>query len=97
MLEFLHKQPKKSAYILIIMLALLSTIYNAFLPLHGDEAYYWMWSHHLQTGYYDHPPFIAYMIYITNFISESEWGVRLVNVFSLSISATFFLGSIIQI
>jgi len=70
-------------------MALLSTIYNAFLPLHGDEAYYWMWSHHLQTGYYDHPPMIAYMIYLTNFVSQSEWGVRLVNVFSMSLSALY--------
>ncbi len=89
MLNFLHKTPQKSAYLIIIFLALFSTIYNAYLPLHGDEAYYWMWSHHLQTGYYDHPPMIAYMIYLTNFISEAEWGVRLVNVFSLSISALY--------
>lgn len=87
MLEFLHKFPKKSAYFIIIFLAIFSTIYNAFLPLHGDEAYYWMWSHHLQSGYYDHPPMIAYMIYLTNFISESEWGVRLTNVFSMTFSA----------
>ncbi|WP_321778214.1 glycosyltransferase family 39 protein [Sulfurimonas sp.] len=89
MLELLHKTPKKSAYTIIILLAIFSTIYNAFLPLHGDEAYYWMWSHHLQMGYYDHPPMIAYLIYLTNFISESEWGVRLVNVFSFSIGALY--------
>ncbi|EDZ62673.1 glycosyl transferase, family 39 [Sulfurimonas gotlandica GD1] len=89
MLELLYKQPKRNAYILIIAMAFFSAIYNAFLPLHGDEAYYWMWSHHLQAGYYDHPPFIAYMIYLTNFISQAEWGVRLVNVFSLSVSAVY--------
>lgn len=89
MLEFLHKTPAKSAYLIIIFLALFSTLYNSFLPLHGDEAYYWMWSHNLQTGYYDHPPMIAYMIYLTNFISESEWGIRLVNIFSMSISALY--------
>lgn len=32
---------------------------------------------------------IAYMIYLTNFISQNEWGVRLVNVFSMSISALY--------
>lgn len=89
MLELLHKSPTKNAYFIIIFLAVFSTIYNAFLPLHGDEAYYWMWSRHLQTGYYDHPPMIAYMIYLTNFISESEWGVRLINVISLTLSALY--------
>jgi 4-amino-4-deoxy-L-arabinose transferase-like glycosyltransferase len=85
----IYKNPTKSAYILILSLALFSAIYNVFLPLHGDEAYYWVWSQHLQTGYYDHPPMIAYMIYITNFISQSEWGIRLVNVFSMSITALY--------
>ncbi|MBU1927899.1 dolichyl-phosphate-mannose--protein mannosyltransferase, partial [bacterium] len=82
--NFLYKNPKQSAYFIILLLAFFSTLYNSFVPLHGDEAYYWMWSHHLQSGYYDHPPMIAYLIYLTNFISESEWGVRLVNVFSFS-------------
>ncbi len=89
MLENLYNNPRKSAFTLIFIMAIFSAVYNAFLPLHGDEAYYWMWSHHLQTGYYDHPPMIAFMIYFTNFISESEWGVRLVNVFSFSISAIY--------
>lgn len=83
----LYKNPKKSAYLIVLFLALFSTVYNAYVPLHGDEAYYWTWSHHLQGGYFDHPPMIAYLIYLSNFISESEWGVRLVNVLSMSTAA----------
>ena len=89
MLDTLYNSPKKSAYTLIILMAIFSAIYNAFLPLHGDEAYYWMWSHHLQTGYYDHPPMVAFMIHLTNYISESEWGVRLGNVISFTIAAFY--------
>ena len=89
MLEKLYKSPKQSAYILIIAMGLLSAIYNAFIPLHGDEAYYWMWSHHLQWGYYDHPPMIAFLISLTNHISQSEWAIRLVNVFSFTIAAFY--------
>ncbi len=89
MLEFLYKTPQKNAYIILLLLGIFSTFYNAFLPLHGDEAYYWMWSHHLQTGYYDHPPMIAYLIHLSNYISEAEWGVRLTNVFALSISSLY--------
>ncbi|WP_345991452.1 glycosyltransferase family 39 protein [Sulfurimonas sp. HSL-1716] len=85
----LYDNPTKNAYLLIIFLAIFSAIYNAFLPLHGDEAYYWVWSRHLQAGYYDHPPMIAFMLYLTNFISQNEWGVRLVNVFSMSIAALY--------
>jgi len=89
MLQKLYQTPHRSALVIIFLTALLSTLYNGFLPLHGDEAYYWMWSHNLQMGYYDHPPMIAYMIALSNFISQSEWGVRLVNVFSLSVTALY--------
>jgi len=89
MIKQFYENPQKSAYLLILTVAIFSTIYNIFLPLHGDEAYYWMWSHDLQLSYYDHPPMVAYMIYLTNFISQSEWGVRLVNIFSLSIVALY--------
>jgi len=89
MLDTFYKTPKKSAYLLILILAILATLYNGILPLHGDEAYYWMWSHDLQLSYFDHPPMIAYLIYFTNFISQSEWGVRLVPVLSMSISSIY--------
>lgn len=78
---------QRSALFIILFAALFSTLYNAFLPLHGDEAYYWLWSHHLQGGYYDHPPMIALLIALTNGVSEAEWGVRLVNIAAMSLSA----------
>ncbi len=31
------------------------------IPLSNDEAYYWVWSHHLQLSYFDHPPFVAWL------------------------------------
>ena len=89
MLNRLYKTPQKSAYLIIFFLAFASSIYNAYLPIHGDEAYYWMWSHHIQAGYYDHPPMIAYIIYFSNFISQDEWGVRLVNIFSMSLASLY--------
>ncbi len=74
---------------LILGVALFAVIYNAFLPLHGDEAYYWVWSNNLQAGYYDHAPMIAFFIKAATWISDAEWGIRLVNIVSLSISAWF--------
>src|SRR5215213_10135897 len=32
------------------------------LNLSFDEAYYWLWSQHLQLSYYDHPPLVAWAI-----------------------------------
>ncbi len=36
----------------------------AFIPLSNDEAYYWVWSHHLQWSYYDHPAAVAWLFWL---------------------------------
>ncbi|MBP2666223.1 MAG: dolichyl-phosphate-mannose-protein mannosyltransferase [Firmicutes bacterium] len=56
-------------------------IYNAALPLHFDEAYYWVWSNHLQLSYFDHPPMIAWLIRLATIFGDSEWQIRLVPLF----------------
>lgn len=38
------------------------------MPLSYDEAYYWIWTHYPQLSYYDHPPFIMWLIKIGNFL-----------------------------
>jgi 4-amino-4-deoxy-L-arabinose transferase-like glycosyltransferase len=50
----------------------------AHLPLAPDEAYYWLWSRHLQPGYLDHPPMVALWIAAgTAFLGDTPLGVRL--------------------
>jgi 4-amino-4-deoxy-L-arabinose transferase-like glycosyltransferase len=57
---------------------LIRLIYNALRELVPDEAYYWVWSRHLATGYLDHPPMIAWMIALTGRLAgTNEWSVRL--------------------
>jgi 4-amino-4-deoxy-L-arabinose transferase-like glycosyltransferase len=47
------------------------------LPLTADEAYYWLWSKHLDFGYFDHPPAIAWLIKVgTLSFGDSAIGVR---------------------
>ncbi|MES2949876.1 MAG: glycosyltransferase family 39 protein [Pseudomonadota bacterium] len=50
---------------------------SASLQLHPDEAYYWLWSRNLDIGYFDHPPLVAYCIWLTTLFSKSELWVRL--------------------
>jgi hypothetical protein len=48
---------------LLVGAILLARAIGAFyLPLTGDEAYYWEWSRRLAFGYVDHPPFVAWTI-----------------------------------
>lgn len=54
---------KKSPLILVLALCclLLWIVFGAFTPLVQDEAYYFLWSHYRGAGFFDHPPFVAYM------------------------------------
>ncbi len=59
-------------------LTLLRLILAATLPLAPDEAYYWLWSQHLQAGYYDHPPMVALFIRAGTLLAgPSAFGIRL--------------------
>jgi hypothetical protein len=50
--------------IFLITLSLCKLLLAPYFPLIGDEAYYWLWSQHLDLSYVDHPPLIAYVNYI---------------------------------
>ncbi|MDN8823160.1 hypothetical protein Q0M41_13995, partial [Staphylococcus aureus] len=39
------------------------------IPLTEDEAYYRLWAGHLQAGYYDHPPMIAWWIRVGTLVA----------------------------
>lgn len=52
----------------------------AALPLARDEAYYWIWSRHLQAGYFDGPALIALWIRAgTSALGATPLGIRLLS------------------
>src|SRR5947207_7131211 len=65
----------------VLALVALRLVAAAWTPLTFDEAYYWMWSKHLASGYYDHPPMVAVVIRLGTLIAgDTEFGVRLVSI-----------------
>jgi hypothetical protein len=71
----------KNPNFLLLGLLLLWWIVNllqaAFTELDVDEAYYWVYSNHLAWGYFDHPPFIAWLIRMgTVIFGKTTLGVR---------------------
>lgn len=48
-----------------------------FTELYNDEAYYWVYSQHLDWGYFDHPPMVGALIKAGTFLIDNELGVRL--------------------
>jgi len=68
---------KRNTIIFVGVLTLWRLYLSAGLQLHPDEAYYWLWSRHLDIGYFDHSPLVAYFIWLTTLFSNSELWVRL--------------------
>jgi dolichol-phosphate mannosyltransferase len=62
-----------AAYLLALRMAYAGSIY--LLP---QEAYYWNYSEHLDIGYLDHPPMVAWLIHVgTALLGQTELGVRI--------------------
>jgi 4-amino-4-deoxy-L-arabinose transferase-like glycosyltransferase len=81
----MHAEPSKSSdipyrrwfYVLLTAATLFRLFYIQWVELAPDEAYYWTWSRHLQWGYYDHPPMVAFLILVfTTLFGQNEFGVR---------------------
>ncbi|HEY5347405.1 MAG TPA: glycosyltransferase family 39 protein [Rhizomicrobium sp.] len=83
-------KPARIAAVIGLLIALRFVV-GAFLPLSADEAYYWLWSKHLASGYFDHPPAIAFVIrFGTAIFGDTSLGVRFGGLL-LSIPASWFV------
>jgi undecaprenyl-diphosphatase len=77
-----------SALAVIAFATVLRLIVGARLPLLPDETYYWDWSRHLDFGYFDHPPMIAWLIAIgTNLLGVNPLGVRIMMILCGTVAA----------
>ncbi len=73
--------PLRGAIAILLALIALRLVGAAITPIAFDEAYYWTWSKHLASGYYDHPPMVAIVIRLgTMIFGDTPLGVRFVSV-----------------
>jgi 4-amino-4-deoxy-L-arabinose transferase-like glycosyltransferase len=76
-----------AAAAILVALTLLR-VYAAFnVPLTADEAYYWTWSLHPAYGYTDHPPMVAWLIWLGTLFGQGPGFVRLPFVLCEAIAA----------
>ena len=63
---------------LVIYAFALRLVYLGSVELLPEETYYWNYSRHLDIGYLDHPPMVAWLIGIgTAVFGQSQFGVRI--------------------
>ena len=69
---------KEPALLLAGAFFLLRIAYLPWINLFPEEAYYWNYAQHLDIGYLDHPPMVAWLIALgTRIGGQTEFGVRL--------------------
>src|SRR5215208_6223729 len=73
----------------VVAWTILNLMQAYFTGLDGDEAYYWMFSRHLQWGYFDHPPMVALSVKLGELIGHGPVFTRLGTVF-FSAGAVYF-------
>lgn len=62
----------------VIYVFLIKLLFMAYVNLIPEEAYYWNYAQHLDFGYLDHPPMVAWLIWLsTSLLDKSEFSVRL--------------------
>jgi len=79
---------KNSKYLFpvtLLIVFLINVIQGSFTELLPDEAYYWVYSRHINWGFFDHPPLVALWITISNFLFVDELGVRFFSAFSFAL------------
>ncbi len=67
----------RAAWVVIALVFVCRAVAAFSLPLTGDEAYYWEWSRRLAFGYADHPPAVAWTIWLFSGLGHGAGFVRL--------------------
>jgi dolichol-phosphate mannosyltransferase len=67
----------RAAILVIVYLLVLRLVYLGQLELAPQESYYWNFAKHLDLGYLDHPPLVAWLIAASTVAGDTEWLVRL--------------------
>lgn len=67
-----------TAWLRLWLIALIAkTGLAIWLPLSNDESYYWVWGHHPQLSYFDHPPMVGWLFWFGRAFENIGSGERL--------------------
>ena len=76
--------------ITVAYLLLLKLVFMGLVNVMPEEAYYWNYAQHLDFGYLDHPPMVAWLIWLsTSLFGNSEFSVRVPAFIAWIVAAVF--------
>ena len=79
----------ESPVIILLGLTFILHVWLAYaLPMTNDEAYYWDWGQSLQLSYYDHPPGVSYLTWLSSKLFHGNLAAR-------ALSPLLYLGSLL--
>lgn len=80
----------QAAWIVLLSAFVLRLLLAAQFLLVPDEANYWQWSRYLALGYHDHPPMIAWTIWLcTTLFGQNELAVRLPTIVGVTLASVY--------
>lgn len=69
---------------------IINLLQAVFTEIHEDEAYYVLYGEHLAWGYFDHPPMVGLMTFLSSQIFQGLLGVRFLTVIASAGALLFF-------
>ena len=78
------------AVVIVVYVLLFKLVFMGLINVMPEEAYYWNYAQNLDFGYLDHPPMVAWLIWLsTEILGHSEFAIRLPAFITWIIAAIF--------
>lgn len=81
----------KPIYIILTLALFIRLAFGSLFPVTQDEAYYFIWSRALDFGYFDHPPFIAWLVSLGNFNPGNVFSFRVLGILTSLLVPIIFI------
>lgn len=88
--RYLVSESSNPVGLIIVSLTLFRLIYIGFAPVTAQEVYYWLYSTRPALAYVDHPPMIAYVIYLGTWLfGDNGFGIKFMAVIASLLTNIF--------
>lgn len=85
-----EQSARRQVWLIIALGLALRLLVSGHFPLTPDETNYWQWSRYLDIGYHDHPPMIAWTIWLAaQLFGQTEFAVRLPTVLGMAAASVW--------